>query len=85
MASNHGGLHEPSLKVPVVDVVNLLPENNSSDEAVNSLFDREPDASNNVDENESEDGDDWSLYEDTLDALEDQEMPPSGKISLAYN
>lgn len=84
MAGGHGGLHESSLNVPVIEVVNL-PENSSSDETVNSLFDREPDASNNVDENESEDGDDWSLYEDTLDALEDQEMLPSGKISLVYN
>ena len=82
MASGNGSLHESSLKAPVIEVIDILSDNSSSDEVVDSLFDREPDASNNTDKNGSEDGDEWSLYEDTLDALEDQDMPPGGRISL---
>lgn len=82
MASGNGSLHESSLKVPVIEVIDILSDNSSSDEVVDSLFDREPDASNDIDKNGSEDGDEWSLYEDALDALEDQDMPPGGRISL---
>lgn len=83
MASGNGSSHESSLKAPVIEVIDILSDNSLSDGAVDSLFDREPDAPNNLDENGSEDGDEWSLYEDTLDALEDQDMPPGGRISQA--
>lgn len=82
MAHKNENLHQSPLKTPVIEIVDILSDS-SSDEVVDSLFDREPDASNNVDENASEGDDEWSLYEDTLDALEDQDMLPGGRIFLS--
>ena len=88
MASSESILQSPSLKAPAipVQVVDLVSDEDSSDDAVNVHFDRDANASNRVgaiesDENDDDD-DDWSLYEDVLDVIESDEIVPGGKVLI---
>ena len=83
MASGEKFLHSSSLQVSAIQVIDLVSDDGSSRGALDSRFDRRPDASNGVeavDSDDDADDDDWSLYEDVLDVIESDEIVPGGEV-----
>ena len=77
MASVNPVLAESSLKVPATEIVDLS-EESSGDELTShaqptAQRDASPNAELNVDEDDGDD-DQWSLYEDALEGMGDEEL-----------
>lgn len=83
MASSESILHGSSLKVPAIQVVDLVSDDDSTDDVLHARFDRDPDASNGVEtigsDDDADDDDNWSLYEDVFDVIESDEIVPGGR------
>lgn len=82
MASSESILHGSSLKAPAIQVIDLVSDDDSTDDALHARFDRDPDASNGVEtigsDDDADDGN-WSLYEDVFDVIESDEIVPGGR------
>ena len=76
MASVDEALAKSPLKVPATEIVDLS-EDSSADEAHHIQPAGERDASTNIQTNvdeEEDDDDQWSLYEDALEGMGDEEL-----------
>lgn len=78
MACNNANLRESPLKAPAIEIVDLISDNGSSEETLAHCLEHDTRSSRRVEEDESEDDDDWSIYEDALDAMDDQDPSPGG-------